>query len=266
MAGARSNGLVSGQAGGISLYCGAMRSVTAILSGLALMAASSSAWAARPPVVVELFTAQGCSSCGPADEAVAALADRDDVLPLTFSVDYWDYLGWKDTFALRAFTDRQRAYAKQFGIRDVYTPQVVVDGRVQASAAKPSAIEPMLIAQGKARRDPPDMELMQNGRVAVGSGPAPDGGGEVWLVRYDAKAQQVSVRRGDNRGQTLDYRNVVRQLVRLGPWNGRPRAYTVPPAPESGLSAAVLVQGAKGGPIIGVMTLPSEKVEEAEAR
>lgn len=242
-----------------------MRSVTAILSGLALLGASTHAWAARPPVVVELFTAQGCSSCGPANEAVANLADRDDVLPLTFSVDYWDYLGWKDTFALRSFTDRQRAYAKSFGIRDVYTPQVVVDGRVQASAAKPSVIEPMLNAQAKVRHDPPDMELMQNGRVAVGSGPAPEGGADVWLVRYEAKAQQVAVRRGDNRGQTLDYRNVVRQLVRLGPWAGKPRAYSVPAPTESGLSTAILVQGAKGGPIIGVMTLPADKVEEADA-
>ena len=207
-----------------------MRSAAAIFTGLALLGAAP-AWAARPPVVVELFTAQGCSSCAPATEAVAALAEREDVLSLTFSVDYWDYLGWKDTFADGAFSDRQRAYAKHFGIRDVYTPQVVIDGKVQASGAKPAA-----------------------------------GGAEVWLVRYDERAQQVNVRRGDNRGQTLDYRNVVRQLVRLGPWAGRPRAYRLPPAAEEGLSTAILVQGARGGAMIGVMTIPAEKVEEASAR
>ena len=240
-----------------------MRGVLAIISGLTFLALSGPALAARPPLVVELFTAQGCSSCGPANEAVAALAERDDVLPLTFSVDYWDYLGWKDTFARNGFADRQRAYARQFGIRDVYTPQVVIDGRVQASGAKPAGIEPLLAAQAKVRHDPPDMAVMNNGRVAVGSGRVPAAGAEVWLVRYDPKAQQVTVRRGDNRGQTLDYRNVVRQLVRLGPWAGKPRAYRLPPAGEAGLASVILVQGARGGPVIGVLPLPA--ADEADA-
>ncbi len=243
-----------------------MRSAAAIFSGLALLAVCGPAWAAKPPVVVELFTAQGCSSCGPANEAVAALADRDDVLPLTFSVDYWDYLGWKDTFAEGAFSDRQRTYARQFGIRDVYTPQVVIDGKVQASGAKPAAIEPMLAAQARRRPNAPDMEAMGDDRVAVGTGRVPAGGAEVWLVRYDARAQQVAVRGGDNRGQTLDYRNVVRQLVKLGPWAGKPRAYRLPPAAEEGLSTAILVQGVRGGAMIGVLTLPADEVEQADNR
>lgn len=246
-----------------------MRSVATILSGLALLGAGAlynPAWAARAPVVVELFTAQGCSSCGPANAAVAALAARDDVLPLIFSVDYWDYLGWKDTFAEAKFTDRQRAYEKHFGIREVFTPQVVLNGKVQGSGAKAGALDALLAAQAKARINSPDMQALSPTRIAVGSGRVPAGGAEVWLVRFDTKAQRLSVRRGDNRGQTLDYRNVVRELVRLGPWAGKPRAYRLPPAKEDGLSTAILVQGVRGGPLVGAMAIPAEKSEDSATR
>ena len=120
---------------------------------LALAALASPAGAhPRPPVIVELFTAQGCSSCGDANALVGELAERDGVLPLTFSVDYWDYLGWPDTFALPEFTERQKAYAKRLGPREVYTPQVVVDGRKQASGAKPETVEELVDEAAKARR------------------------------------------------------------------------------------------------------------------
>src|SRR5208337_3152306 len=99
---------------------------------LAIFAAWAGVAMGRPPVVVELFTAQGCSSCGKADAYLAGLVGRKGVLVLTFGVDYWDYLGWKDTFAKPEFTDRQRAYAKRFDVAEVFTPQVVVDGRAQA--------------------------------------------------------------------------------------------------------------------------------------
>ena len=244
-----------------------MRSAAAIFSGIALAFVAGAAMAARPPVVVELFTAQGCSSCGPANASVAAMAGRDDVLPLTFSVDYWDYLGWKDTFAQKAFTDRQRAYAKKLGVREVYTPQVVIDGRVQASGVRPAQVEALLQTQARALRFPPDMEWRGDNRAAVGSGRPPVGGAEVWLVRFDPRDQDVAVRRGDNRGQTIAHRNVVRQLVRLGAWAGRPRIYRLPPPPEEGLTSAVLVQGAAGGAMIGVLVQATEpKTEETAAR
>jgi hypothetical protein len=233
---------------------------------LAVILTAGAAMAARPPVVVELFTAQGCSSCGPANASVAAMAARDDVLPLTFSVDYWDYLGWKDTFAQKAFTDRQRAYAKKLGVREVYTPQVVIDGKAQASGVRPTQVEALMQTQARAPKNPPDMEWVGATRAAVGSGPAPAGGAEVWLVRYDARDQDVAVRRGDNRGQTIEHRNVVRQLVRLGPWAGRPRVYRLPRPVEDGLTSAILVQGAAGGAMIGVLVQPAEaKTEEAAA-
>src|SRR5579863_8116784 len=102
------------------------------LTAVVSLAAFAGAALARPPVLVELFTAQGCSSCGKANTHVGELAEQKGVLPLTFAVDYWDYLGWKDTFAKPEFTERQKAYDKRLGIADVYTPQVVVDGRLQS--------------------------------------------------------------------------------------------------------------------------------------
>jgi hypothetical protein len=230
----------------------------ALLSIATLLAAvTPSAFAhaekGRPPVVVELYTAQGCAACSGANETLADLSDDPGVLALTFPVDYWDYLGWQDTFAKPEFAARQRTYAGALSLRDVYTPQVVVDGRVQASAAKPDAVEKLVEAQGKAQRNPPDMEYRGGDRVAVGSGPSPRGGGEVWLVRYDPRAQEVAVRRGENRGQTLVQKNVVRQIVRLGPWTGRPKVYRLPPAADDGLESVVLLQGAKGGRILGVL-------------
>ncbi|MDI1363692.1 MAG: DUF1223 domain-containing protein [bacterium] len=213
---------------------------------------ATTAWA-KPPVVVELFTAQGCSSCGKANQLAADLADREGVLVLTYSVDYWDYLGWKDTFAKPDFADRQRAYAKKFSLRDVPTPQMVVGGRVQASGAKAESVEDLVETAAHAPSNPPDMLFIGQTRVAVGSGPAPRGGGEVWMVRFDPRRQDIAVRRGDNKGQTLVHRNVVRELVRLGPWSGRPKLYRLPKATETDLETVVIVQGAKGGRIIGVL-------------
>ena len=208
---------------------------------------------ARPPVVVELFTAQGCSSCGKANAMVSDLAERSDVLALTFAVDYWDYLGWPDTFARPEFTERQRAYARKLALREVYTPQVVVDGRVQASGVKGDAVDTLVSAALKAQLYAPDMLFMGERRVAVGSGPAPRGAADVWLIRYDPREQEVTPRRGDNRGQTLVQRNVVREVVRIGGWRGKPTAYRLPLAREDRLSTVVLVQAPKGGKILGVL-------------
>ena len=226
--------------------------LTLLVTTLASLTAGS-ALAAKSPVVVELFTAQGCSSCGKANQVVADLADDKGVLALTYSVDYWDYLGWSDTFAKPAFASRQRAYAEKFSLRDVPTPQVVISGREQASGAKAEAVETLVKAAAKAPANPPDMEFVGDTRVAVGSGPAPRGGGEVWLVRYDPREQDIAVKRGDNRGQTLVHRNVVRELVKLGIWNGRPRRYRLTASSDEALKTVIIVQGAKGGRVIGVL-------------
>ena len=204
------------------------------------------------PAVVELFTAQGCAPCKDANRLLARIADRPGVIALTWPVDYWDYLGWKDTFAQPAFTVRQKAYAHRLGPRDVYTPQVVVNGAGQASGDDEAAVEGLIDKAEHSRGHKPRIRWMGHSRLTVGGGaiagrrPAAD----VWLVRYDPREQDVAVTAGDNRGSTVTQRNIVRQVVRLGGWTGRLTAFKVPPADEPGLGAAVIVEATHGGPIL----------------
>ena len=231
-----------------------MKLVVAALGALAIL--SGAARAEERLDVVELYQSQGCSSCPPTNANVIALADRPDVLALSFGVTYWDYLGWKDTFAQPEFTDRQRAYDKKLGVRDVYTPQVIVDGRAQASGARLDAVQRLIRDARHDPADPPQMKLLPGGRVAVGSARLAKGGAEVWLIRYDPREQTVEITAGDNRGQTVSHRNVVRQAVLLGPWKGRPVVFRAPPPTEEGLESVVLVQ-LKGGRILGVLKAPT---------
>ncbi|MDB5463726.1 MAG: hypothetical protein JWP23_2115 [Phenylobacterium sp.] len=221
----------------------------AALFSLVLLALPLQA-AARPPVVVELYTAQGCASCGEANAHVAKLADRPGVLPLTFSVDYWDYLGWADTFAKPEFAERQKAYVAKLGLREPYTPQVVVDGAAQAAGSKADKVDALVAEAAKAPRNAPDIHFVGDKRVYVGSARAPKGGGEVWLIRYDPREQDVAVKSGDNKGQTIPEKNVVRELIRLGAWRGKPVAFHLPPPSEEGLKTAVLVQAGRGGRVL----------------
>jgi hypothetical protein len=221
-----------------------------VLLALPLLSATG-AVAAKAPVVVELYTAQGCASCGKANAHVAELAEKRGVLALTFSVDYWDYLGWADTFAKPEFAERQKAYVAKLALREPYTPQVVVDGAAQASGSKPEKVDALVAAAAKKRGVAPDIHFV-GARVYVGSARAPKGGGEVWLIRYDPHEQDVAVKSGDNKGQTIPHRNVVRDVTRLGAWRGKPTAFRLPAASEDGLKTAVLVQAGHGGRVIGV--------------
>jgi hypothetical protein len=207
--------------------------------------------AARALQVVELFTSQGCSSCLGSAKVIDDLADNPHLLPLTFAVDYWDYLGWPDTFAKPEFSDRQRAYMAHFSQHDVYTPQLVVDGRQQGPALPADKAEALVRQSVRGPKDPPDIGFVGSGRVLIGSGPDPHGGADVWLVRYDPREQSVQVKSGENRGQTVAERNVVRELVRLGGWTGRPKSFHLPAPQADGLRTAVLVQAAHGGRIVG---------------
>ena len=208
--------------------------------------------AARTPVVVELYTAQGCASCGEANANLARLADQPGVLALTFSVDYWDYLGWADTFARPEFAERQNAYVTRLLLREPYTPQVVVDGQAQAVGSKADRVDKLVRDAARTPRNPPDIQFAGDRRVYVGSARPPKGGAEVWLIRYDPREQDVAVKAGDNKGQTIPHRNVVREVVRLGGWRGKPAAFRLPPASEEGLKAVVLVQAGHGGRMLGV--------------
>lgn len=208
--------------------------------------------AAKPPVLVELFTAQGCGSCNDANDYLGKLAERPGVLALTFSVDYWDYLGWTDTFAKPEYAERQKAYVTRLKLREPYTPQVVVDGREEAQGQKTGEVDRLVRAAVAAARNPPDIRFVGARRVDVGSARVAKGGAEVWLIRYDPRAVEVTVKAGDNRGQTVVQKNVVREIRRLGSWRGRPQAYRLPAAGDAGLKTVVIVQAPRGGRILGV--------------
>ena len=220
---------------------------TAIMA--ALLAGTPALADAAHPTVVELYQSQGCSSCPPALKNLAAIADRPDVLALTFAVTYWDQLGWKDSFASPAYTQRQWDYARGLRHDQVWTPQVVVDGRRDVVGVRANEIEALLAT---AARPPAPPLTLTAGKVTIGAGTAPAGGADVWLVRYDPRTIQVAVRAGENSGRTIGHRNVVRSLVRLGRWSGVPASLAVPAAP-AGLSTAVLVQQPQGGGILAAV-------------
>ncbi|HUO12666.1 MAG TPA: DUF1223 domain-containing protein [Caulobacteraceae bacterium] len=226
-----------------------------MFAGLLALAALPGAARAASPVVLELFTAQGCASCGEADARVAKLADDKGVIVLTWSVDYWDYLGWKDTFAKPEFADRQRAYAAKLGVAEVYTPQVVIDGREQTPGIKGDDLERLVRDARHEPFNPPQMRF-RGRKIAVGSGRRPPGGADIWLVRYDPREQDIVVKDGDNRGHTVAERNVVVELQRLGPWRGRPVLDAIPAPSAAGLKTVVLVQSAQGGRILAVDEAP----------
>ena len=221
---------------------------------LVLFAGPAFAAKAKRPVVVELFTSQGCGACTKANALVADLAERKDVLALTFPVDYWDYLGWKDTFARPEFSARQRAYMKAAGQREVYTPQVVIDGAPQPDRSAADQAPTLIKAAAEAHAPAPPMRLA-HGRLEIGSGAGLRGGADVWLVRYAAQPQETPVKDGENRGVTVVYRNVAVGLQRLGGWNGRARTYVLPKADpgEADPKIAVLLQARTSGRILGAL-------------
>ncbi|HWF01235.1 MAG TPA: DUF1223 domain-containing protein [Caulobacteraceae bacterium] len=206
---------------------------------------SAPAAGAAHPVVVELFQSQGCSSCPPANANVMAIADRPEVLTLSWQVTYWDQLGWKDSFGAAAFTQRQWDYAHALHHDNVFTPQVVVNGRADGVGIRREELD-ALLRRGDRGLAGPKIGLAAD-RVSVEGGP---GRATVVLVRYDPRILQVPIARGENGGRTLPHRNVVRQFVRLGDWTGGKASFALPPPSASGLKTAVLVQVGAAGPIL----------------
>jgi hypothetical protein len=202
---------------------------------------------ARTPVVVELFQSQGCSDCPPAQEHLNQLADRPEILALSYGVTYWDYLGWKDSFASPQYTRRQEDYsARNHGI-GVATPQYWINGRQTVLGANPWRVS-QLIDQAGSSEGPP--LSVANSNLTIGAGVAPPGGADVWLVRYDPRTIQVAIRAGENGGRTIPHRDVVRQLTRIGRWSGTPQTIVLPGDATDGLKSAVLLQAGAGGPIL----------------
>ena len=214
--------------------------------------------AAHPaPVVVELFTSQGCSSCLPADAYFGDLAKRPDVIALGFHVDYWNYIGWDDPFAKPWATERQRGYQDSLKTRFVYTPQVVVDGAAEAVGSDDEKCD-ALINAARARAEPRPTLTLQwraDGALAVdvGSGQSPAGQPAIlWLVGYDA-THTTQVMRGENEGQTITDFHPVRSYSQLGKWAGWSAEFVVPAAKVKTLGnggIAVLLQERGTGPIL----------------
>jgi hypothetical protein len=202
---------------------------------------------AAHPTVIELFQSQGCSSCPPAEASVGAVSGRPDVLALSFEVDYWDRLGWKDTFSKAAWTARQYAYSRAMGHDGVYTPQVVVNGRVAGDALEPGSLAG-LMSRGDRGGGGPNVNF-SGGAVTVGQGEAPAGGADVWLARYIPHTVEVTIPRGENAGRTLPFRGVVQELVLLGKWHGQAATFSAARGDPS-LGEAALVQTSGAGPIL----------------
>jgi hypothetical protein len=217
------------------------------LASSAIAPVSARAADAAHPTVVELFQSQGCSSCPPANANLLALSNRSDILPLSFQVTYWDQLGWKDTFASPAYTARQWDYARGLNHASVWTPQVVVNGRIDVVGAKPGEIEGA-ISRGDRGPGGPVVTIATD-KVTV-AGPKPRAPATLWLVRYDPRIIEVPIQRGENGGRTLPHKNVVRQLVRLGSWDGPAHTFALPAPDRLGLKTAVLVQAGRGGVIL----------------
>lgn len=206
---------------------------------------SASTATAEAPIVVELYQSQGCSSCPPANAAVNAVAERSGIIALSFAVTYWDRLGWKDVFADKAFTQRQYDYAHSLGNSNVYTPQIVINGKADLTGIKRGELTRALDAATPIKGGPALEILPQEIRVGAGSGSA-----NIWLVRYDPRTQNVAVRSGENSGRTLPHKNIVRSLVKLGEWSGRSIRLKLPLPDQKGLKNVVLVQRQGAGPII----------------
>lgn len=234
-------------------------------TGLAVFAlfnaGTQSAMAGNATAVLELFTSQGCSSCPPADELMSELSKDDELVVLSLPVDYWDYLGWKDTFASPAHTRRQRVYAAQRGDRSVYTPQVVVNGQQHVVGSDQRAIAKAIKTTAPLSVD---VNLTRNGdaiEVTIG-GNLPSGAKSATVFFAPvSKEEQVAIGRGENHGRTVSYTNVVRSLQPIGMWQGGKQKLMFPASEISkkgGDTCAIIIQlddRGEPGTIIGAAIL-----------
>ncbi len=207
------------------------------------------------PVVVELFTSQGCSACPPADALLETLATNEDVIALALHVDYWDYIGWEDEFADPAFTERQKMYARAAGARTIYTPQMIVGGMEHLVGVRPEELS-ALIGQHIASPLPVSVSLSRaNGSLRIDATAREPLGrpAVVQVVRY-IPSETVAITRGENAGQTVRYSNIVRSWTEIGVWDGAsPLSLSQPiTGPEP---TVVIVQEPGPGRILGAARL-----------
>jgi hypothetical protein len=226
----------------------------ALVAGMTVLAAGT-VQAQSSPVVVELYTSQGCSSCPPADDMLRQLASRDDVIPLALHVDYWDYIGWKDTFGSPAHTRRQHGYANAAQARTVYTPQFIVGGMDHVIGAKSMELMDAVQARAVTAGLVAVRAVRQGDTLSIAADPATGTSGQmvVQVVRYIPQAQ-VQIARGENAGRSITYTNIVNSWNVVGQWNGAtPLAISTPVS--GGEPIVVIVQDASFGPIYGVARL-----------
>jgi hypothetical protein len=241
------------------------RLASAPLVAVFLFASCVFACAGDAHAVLELFTSQGCSSCPAADKLLGELARDPTLVVMSDPIDYWDYLGWKDTLASPAHSARQRAYARVRGDREVYTPQIVVNGSMHVLGSDHAAIERGIALTGHnpAVMSVPVLVSVGAGDVAVqvGEGAKAHLSGEVWLCALE-RSVQVAIGRGENSGRTITYHNVVRRWLKLGDWSGTASTFSVPidQLLTDGVdAAAVLVQQGSSdhpGIILGAALTP----------
>ena len=230
-----------------------MRLIAATMLGMSLTTFAAAQPAPRP-VVGELFTSEGCSSCPPADAKIATLArTRPDLLLLTFHVTYWNSLGWQDPYSFAGATQRQQRYVASGVSPEVYTPAFIADGRLDAVGSDPAAVDRVLqqAVQGAETAAAIKVAWGPGGvTVSIGAG---TGNGTVLLLGYD-RLHQTHVGRGENSGRTLEEANIVRSMAVLGSWTGRP--LTINAAYPAGQDFAVLLQR-DDGRIVGAGVAPA---------
>ena len=211
--------------------------------------------AADPPTVVELFTSQGCSSCPPADRILSRLAERKDLLALSFHVDYWNYIGWADPFSAPEYSARQRNYAAKMGLRHVYTPQIVVQGSSETVGSNEASVEKAIRDAKGLKRVGVTLSRREGGFLRIEISDAAFITGDVADVLFLIvdRRHETSVRRGENEGRKLVNTHVVRDLRVIGGWSGQPASFDIPSPDADGTSqgVAVLVQSNRTGRIYG---------------
>jgi len=220
----------------------------------------------KPKGVVELFTSQGCNSCPPADAVLAELAGRGDVVALGFHVDYWDYLGWKDTLGSPENTERQKQYGRSFGKREVYTPQAVINGRVHVKGGKREAVAGALTElENRGEGMSVDINVTRSGEsvmIDAAAAPGEKGDAHLVLVHFDP-IKAVEIERGENKGQTIAYANPVTSVQTAGMWHGKAQRFELPRSEVNKKGGcAILLQSVNKeglpGPILGAAVVPPE--------
>jgi hypothetical protein len=233
--------------------------IVALLVGwLSPVATADESTRAEAPVVVELFTSQGCNSCPPADALLGELAQRPGLVALAFHVDYWNYIGWQDPFSSPEATKRQRDYARSLGLSSVYTPEMVIDGSFDVVGSDRVRVDQVIAAASQRQKLPVAIAASPAGgwvvTIPVGEAAEP---ATVWLALYD-RQHSTPVRRGENAGKTLTDYNIVREFRPIGQWNGAKLDLRLDLGATdlAGRGFAVIVQAATAGRILGAALAP----------